>query len=128
LHPTPSTLISVRESSASRRVPKHRIARSAAAKAASFADFLEVTLRAERDAQRPSPRDVCTGFPTIKALDGFDFGFAAGVPRPRIHEPRRPGLYRACRITKVTLIRLSLGRSISIDNFCGGKSTRRNRK
>ena len=26
------------------------------------------------------------GFPTIKTLDGFDFGFAAGVPRPQIHE------------------------------------------
>ena len=26
------------------------------------------------------------GFPTIKTLDGFDFGFATGVPRPQIHE------------------------------------------
>jgi len=31
-------------------------------------------------------------------------------------------------IVKVTLIRLSLGRAISIDNFCGAKFTRRNRK
>ena len=31
-------------------------------------------------------------------------------------------------IAKVTLTRLSLGRSSSIDNFCGVKSTRRNRK
>src|SRR5262249_7285795 len=31
-------------------------------------------------------------------------------------------------IAKVTLAKLSLGRSSSIDNFCGVKSTRRNRK
>jgi hypothetical protein len=30
-------------------------------------------------------------------------------------------------IAKVTLTKLSLGRSISIDNFCSVKSTRRNR-
>ena len=26
------------------------------------------------------------GFPTIKTLDGFNFGFAAGVPRSQLHE------------------------------------------
>src|SRR5215472_12415714 len=26
------------------------------------------------------------GFPTVKTLDGFDFGFATGVPRQQIHE------------------------------------------
>ena len=26
------------------------------------------------------------GFPVIKTLDGFDFGFATGVPRQQIHE------------------------------------------
>ena len=26
------------------------------------------------------------GFPVVKTLDGFDFGFATGVPRPQIHE------------------------------------------
>src|SRR4029077_6577093 len=26
------------------------------------------------------------GFPTIKTLDGFDFGFATGAPRPQIHQ------------------------------------------
>jgi hypothetical protein len=26
------------------------------------------------------------GFPTVKTLDGFDFGFATGVPRRQIHE------------------------------------------
>jgi DNA replication protein DnaC len=65
------------------------IAQSAAAKAASFADFLEETLRAERDARSARAREMfarVAGFPTIKTLDGFDFGFAAGAPRPQIHE------------------------------------------
>src|SRR6516162_1542293 len=63
------------------------IAQSAAAKAASLADFLEETLRAERDARSARAREMfarVAGFPTIKTLD--DFGFAAGVPRPQIHE------------------------------------------
>jgi DNA replication protein DnaC len=65
------------------------IAQSAAAKEASFADFLEETLRAERDARSARAREMfarVAGFPTIKTLAGFDFGFAAGVPRPQIHE------------------------------------------
>jgi len=65
------------------------IAQSAAAKTASFADFLEETLRAERDARSARAREMfarVAGFPTIKTLDGFDFGFAAGAPRPQIHE------------------------------------------
>jgi DNA replication protein DnaC len=65
------------------------IAQSAAAKEASFTDFLEETLRAERDARSARARDMfarIAGFPTIKTLDGFDFGFATGVPRPQIHE------------------------------------------
>ena len=65
------------------------IAQSAAAKETSFADFLEETLRAERDARSVRAREMfarVAGFPTIKTLDGFDFGFATGVPRPQIHE------------------------------------------
>ena len=65
------------------------IAQGAAAKDASFADFLEEMLRAERDARSVRARDMfarIAGFPTIKTLDGFDFGFATGVPRPQIHE------------------------------------------
>ena len=65
------------------------IAQSAAAKEASFADFLEETLRAERDARSARAREMfarVAGFPAIKTLDGFDFGFAAGVPRRQIHE------------------------------------------
>ena len=65
------------------------IAQSAAAKAASFAYFLEEILRAERDARRVRAREMfarVAGFPTVKTLDGFDFGFATGVPRQPIHE------------------------------------------
>ena len=65
------------------------IAQSAAAKAASFADFLEEILRAERDTRRARAREMVAriaGFPTVKTLDGFDFGFATGVPRQQIHE------------------------------------------
>jgi DNA replication protein DnaC len=60
------------------------IAQSAAAKPASFADFLEEILRAERDARRGRAREMfarVAGFPTVKTLDGFDFGFATGDPR-----------------------------------------------
>jgi DNA replication protein DnaC len=65
------------------------IAQSAAAKDTSFADFLEETLRAERDARSARAREMfarIAGFPMVKTLDGFDFGFATGVPRPQIHE------------------------------------------
>ena len=58
------------------------IAQSAAAKDASFADFLEETLRAERDARSVRAREMfarVAGFPTIKTLDGFDFGFATAA-------------------------------------------------
>src|SRR5215813_11260357 len=65
------------------------IAQRAAAKSASFTDFLEELLRAERDARRARAREMfarVAGFPTVKTLDGFDFGFATGVPRQQIHE------------------------------------------
>jgi DNA replication protein DnaC len=65
------------------------IAQGTAAKDASFADFLEETLRGERDARSARAREMfarVAGFPAIKTLDGFDFGFATGVPRPQIHE------------------------------------------
>jgi DNA replication protein DnaC len=65
------------------------IAQGAATKEASFTDFLEETLRAERDARSARAREMfarVAGFPVIKTLDGFDFGFAPGVPRPQIHE------------------------------------------
>ena len=65
------------------------IAQAAVAKQASLTDFLEETLRGERDARRARAREMfarVAGFPAIKTLDGFDFGFATGVPRKQIHE------------------------------------------
>src|SRR6185312_7428836 len=65
------------------------IAQSAAAKQASFADFLEEALRAEREARRARAREMfarVAGFPAIKTLAGFDFGFVIGVPRAQIHD------------------------------------------
>ena len=62
------------------------IAQDAAAKQASFTDFMEETLRAERDARRARTREMfarVAGFPAIKTLDSFDFGFATGVPQSR---------------------------------------------
>ena len=40
--------------------------------------------RAGRGRARCSPRTA--GFPAIKTLDGFDFGFATGAPRQQIQE------------------------------------------
>jgi DNA replication protein DnaC len=65
------------------------IAQSAAAKQASLTDFREEILRFEREARRARAREMfarVAGFPAIKTLDGFDFGFATGVPRAQIHE------------------------------------------
>src|SRR5512132_1969281 len=65
------------------------VAQDVAAKEASFADFLEQILRAERDARWARAREMfarVAGFPAVKTLDGFDFGFATGAPRQQIHE------------------------------------------
>ena len=64
-------------------------AQAAAARDASFSDFLEDTLRAEREVRRSRARDMLArtaGFPAIKTLDGYDFGFATGAPRQQIQE------------------------------------------
>lgn len=64
-------------------------AQAAAARDASFSDFLEDMLRAERDTRRGRAREMLArtaGFPAVKTLDGFDFGFAAGAPRQQIQE------------------------------------------
>jgi DNA replication protein DnaC len=58
-------------------------------KNASYADFLEEALRAERDARRVRSREMLTrtaGFPAIKTLEDYDFGFATGAPRGQILE------------------------------------------
>lgn len=66
------------------------IAQSAAKrKDASYADFLEEALRSERDARRVRTHDVLSrsaGFPAIKTLEDYDFGFATGAPKGQILE------------------------------------------
>jgi DNA replication protein DnaC len=65
------------------------VAQAAARKEASFTEFLEDILRAERDARRARAREMfarLAGFPVVKTLDGFDFAFASGAPRQQIHE------------------------------------------
>jgi DNA replication protein DnaC len=64
-------------------------AQAAAASDASFSDFLEETLRGERETRRARAREMfarTAGFPAIKTLDGYDFGFATGAPRAQIME------------------------------------------
>ena len=83
------------------------IAQSAAAKAASFADFLEEILRAERDARRARAREMfarVAGFPTVKTLDGFDFGFANRCSAPADPGARRARLHRARREHRLTAL------------------------
>ena len=64
-------------------------AQAAAARETSFSDFLEETLRGEREVRRARAREMfarTAGFPAIKTLDGYDFGFATGAPRQQISE------------------------------------------
>lgn len=65
------------------------VAQAAAQKNASFADFLEDLLRAEREANRTRSREMLArtaGFPAIKTLEDYDFRFAAGAPKQQIME------------------------------------------
>lgn len=65
------------------------LAQSAVRDDASYAAFLEAVLRAERDARQARAREMfarVAGFPAVKTLDGFDFGFATGAPRGQIQE------------------------------------------
>jgi DNA replication protein DnaC len=64
-------------------------AQAAAARDASFSDFLEETLRGEREVRRARAREMfarTAGFPAVKTLEGYDFGFATGAPRQQITE------------------------------------------
>jgi DNA replication protein DnaC len=64
-------------------------AQAAATRDASFSDFLEETLRGEREMRRARAREMfarTAGFPAVKTLDGYDFGFATGAPRQQITE------------------------------------------
>jgi len=66
------------------------IAQTAATrKDASYADFLEDILRAERDARHVRTREMMTrmaGFPALKTLEAYDFAFATGTPKAQIQE------------------------------------------
>jgi DNA replication protein DnaC len=66
------------------------IAQAAAKKKdVSYADFLEEALRAERDSRRARSREMLSrtaGFPAIKTLEVYDFGFATGAPRAQLLE------------------------------------------
>jgi DNA replication protein DnaC len=65
------------------------LAQKAAETGAAFADFLETVLRAERDARRARTQELfarVAGFPAIKTLEQYDFGFAVGAPRQQILE------------------------------------------
>ena len=64
-------------------------AQTAVAREASFGDFLEEVLRTEAEARRVRAREMAArvaGFPAIKTLDGYDFGFATGAPRKQLLE------------------------------------------
>jgi DNA replication protein DnaC len=65
------------------------LAQQAAEQHSSFTDFLETLLSAERESRRVRAREMfarVAGFPAIKTLDQYDFGFAIGAPRKQIME------------------------------------------
>jgi DNA replication protein DnaC len=71
--------------------PYPTLAQDAAQRDASFADFLEQCLNAERQVRRARSQAVLTkiaGFPTIKLLDDYDFKFAAGAPKKTVQALR----------------------------------------
>jgi DNA replication protein DnaC len=64
-------------------------AQSAVRDEASFSDFLETVLKAESDFRAERTRQMLAklaGFPTVKTLEAFDFGFAVGAPKALIQE------------------------------------------
>lgn len=65
------------------------LAAEAAEKDWTLLDYLEQTLRAERDARQRRSRQTLVrmaAFPAIKTLDEYDYGFAVGAPRAQIDE------------------------------------------
>src|SRR5690606_35678680 len=64
-------------------------AQRAAQEEHSFADFLEAVLGAERAARTERVRQALmklATLPAVKTLESYDFAFAAGAPKPQIHE------------------------------------------
>lgn len=65
------------------------LAAEAAEKDWTLLDYLEQTLRAERDARQRRSRQTLVrmaAFPAIKTLDEYDYGFAVGAPKAQIDE------------------------------------------
>src|SRR5712671_6033877 len=65
------------------------LAQTAAERHTSFTNFLEELLVAEREWRRARAREMfarVAGFPAIKTLDQYNFGFATGAPRKQIME------------------------------------------
>ncbi|BCM87700.1 IS21-like element helper ATPase IstB [Methylobacterium indicum] len=65
------------------------LAQAASERDTPYAVFLEEVLRAEREARRTRAREMfarVAGFPAVKTLEGYDFGFATGAPRAQIQE------------------------------------------
>lgn len=80
-------------------------AQAAVAREASYGDLLEEVLRTEAEARRVRAREMAArvaGFPAIKTLEGYDFGFAVGAPRKQILE--RAGLAFIERAANVVLL------------------------
>ena len=65
------------------------LAQQAAEKQTSFTDFVKELLIAERETRRARAREMLArvaGFPALKTLVQYDFGFATGAPRKQIME------------------------------------------
>jgi DNA replication protein DnaC len=64
-------------------------AQAAVTREATFGDFLEDVLRTEAEARQMRAREMAArvaGFPAIKTLEGYDWGFASGAPRKQLME------------------------------------------
>lgn len=65
------------------------LAQQAASSEASFADFLEQLLGAEREARAERSRQTLlkmAALPAVKTLEQYDFAFASGAPRAQLQE------------------------------------------
>lgn len=65
------------------------LAQQAASNEASFADFLEQLLKAEREARAERSRQTLlrmATLPAVKTLEQYDFAFASGAPRAQLQE------------------------------------------
>jgi DNA replication protein DnaC len=65
------------------------VAQDAAREELSYTDFFERLLQAEHRERQERSRTLLTrtaGFPAIKTLEQYDFGFATGAPKPLLTE------------------------------------------